>query len=142
MTRHEERELIISLLYEYTFYEGTTPSDFISANSEVNEIPLNDYVKDTFLSIADKLEEIDKPIAEFSVGWKVSRMSKVTRSILRLAVYEIIFTDTPPKAVINEAVELSKTFAEDKAPAFINGILNKIARAEGKIADAKDEPNE
>ena len=75
------------------------------------------------------------------MGWKIKRMSKVTLSVLRLAVYELKYTDTPPKAVINEAVEISKEYDDEKASPFVNGILNKVARTEGLIADAdnKDE---
>ena len=142
MTRHEERELIISLLYEYTFYEGDAPSDFISSRDEVNETPLNEYIKTTAASILENIADVDAAVSEFSVGWKVSRMSKVTRSSLRLAVYELLYTTTPPKAVINEAVELSKTYDDDKAPGFINGILNKFARAKGLIADEAPKANE
>ena len=62
-------------------------------------------------------------------------MSRVTKSVLRLAVYETTFTDTPPKVLINEAVELAKKYGEDKADKFINGILNSFARDEGLLSD-------
>jgi N utilization substance protein B len=135
MTRHEKRAGVFTLLYEYTFYEGDDPSEFISSREEMNESAYDEFIKDTFLSTVSDFASIDKKIAEYAVGWKVKRMSKVTVSILRLAVYELLFTDTPPKAVINEAVELSKEYDEEKAPAFINGILNKLARGEGRIAE-------
>ena len=60
-------------------------------------------------------------------------MSGVTRNLLRLAIYELMNTETPPKVVINEAVNLAKKFGDDAEPAFINGILNRIAREEGKL---------
>ena len=134
MTRHEERELIFTLLYEYTFYEGADADVFISSREEMAETSYPPFVKETFTGVISSLAEIDRDVTEYSVGWKVKRMSRVTRSILRLAVYELSFTDTPPKAVINEAVEIAKTYDDEKASGFINGILNNYARATGKIA--------
>ena len=64
-------------------------------------------------------------------------MSAVTKAILRMAVGEMMYTDVPPKACINEAVEIAKVYDEAKAPRFINGVLNKIARAAGKISDGE-----
>ena len=63
-------------------------------------------------------------------------MSHVTAAILHLSIYEMLMTDIPAKAAINEAVELAKKYDEGAAPAFINGILNRIARDSGKITDA------
>ncbi len=139
MTRHEEREQILSLLYEYTFYEGMTPDDFISSREEMNGVKYPEFVIEAFSGTVSSKEQIDRDITAHSVGWKVNRMSRVTRSILRLSVYELTFTDTPPKVVINEAVELSKVYDDGKAPGFINGILNNYARAEGKIKSIDNE---
>ena len=139
MTRHEEREQIISLLYEYTYYEGMTIDDFISSREEMNGAVYPEFVKETFSGTVSSKEQIDRDITAHSVGWKIGRMSRVTRSILRLAVYEMTFTETPPKVVINEAVELAKAYDDGKAPGFINGILNNFARAEGKIKSFDNE---
>jgi N utilization substance protein B len=64
-------------------------------------------------------------------------MAAVTRSILRLAVYEILWGEVPPRAAINEAVELAKLYDEEAAPAFINGILNQIAKENGKLGETE-----
>lgn len=86
------------------------------------------YIEDKYSRITDKLSEIDKMIGETAEGWKVSRMGKVDLTILRLAVYEMKYDeDVPVKVAINEAVELSKKFSGDDSPAFINGILGKLA---------------
>jgi N utilization substance protein B len=66
-------------------------------------------------------------------------MAAVTRSILRLAVYEILWGEVPPRAAINEAVELAKLYDEEAAPAFINGILNQIAKENGKLGETEPE---
>lgn len=142
MTRREERETAFSLLYEYTYYEGLSAEDFLKQREDFNEAVYTDFVKSEFSGTVMALGEIDLAIAKYAVGWKVSRMSKVTRSILRLAFFETIFTDTPIKVVINEAVELAKKYAEDKAPGFVNGILNNYARGTGKLVDTTSKKDE
>ena len=71
--------------------------------------------------------EIDALIAQGLENWDIDRLSKVDLSILRIAVYEIVYADDIPNAVAaNEAVQLAKMFSEDKAPAFINGVIGKV----------------
>ncbi|MBQ7669467.1 MAG: transcription antitermination factor NusB [Clostridia bacterium] len=135
MTRHEEREQAFALLYEYTFYPEISPSEFISSREDLAESQYGEFAKECFAGVNENLDAIDNLIAEHSVGWKVKRMSRITKSVLRLAVYELLYSETPPKAAINEAVELSKAYDEAKASGFVNGILNKIARDAGKISD-------
>ena len=82
--------------------------------------------------VFDNLEEIDALISSRAIGWKTSRMTKLSLSIMRLATYEMRYCDDIPFTVsINEAVELSKKFDDEKAPAFINGVLNGIAEELG-----------
>lgn len=135
MSRREERETIFALLYEYTYYGEMLPDAFLSDREKLRECGFSDFIKDSFIGTACAVGEIDRYISDYAKGWKLSRISRVTKSVLRLAVYELIFTDTPPKAVINEAVELAKKYDEKKASGFVNGILNKLARGEGRIAD-------
>ena len=142
MTRHEEREQAFALLYEYTFYPEESASEFISFREELSESSYGKFVKDCFIGVNENLDVIDKLITEHSVGWKVKRMSRITKSVLRLAVYELLYSETPPKVAINEAVEISKAYDDPKASGFVNGILNKIARAEGKIPQAENDGNE
>lgn len=76
----------------------------------------------------EELPKIDAMLDEASKGWKISRMGKVELTVLRLAVYEMKFDeDIPEKVAINEAVELARKFGGDDAPAFINGVLAKLA---------------
>ena len=76
----------------------------------------------------EKIPAIDEMLNASAKGWKTSRMGRVDLTILRLAVYEMKFDeDIPEKVAINEAVELSKKFGGDESPAFINGVLAKIA---------------
>ena len=83
-------------------------------------------VKTTFFGICDNIEEIDAIISNNLKGWNISRLSKVTVSILRVSVYEMKYLELPPAISINEAVELAKEYAEDGASSYINGVLNNI----------------
>lgn len=79
------------------------------------------------LGTAGHLPEIDRIIEESSEGWKLSRLTKVDLTLLRLAVYEMKFENLPSGIAINEAVELAKRYGTDKSPAFVNGVLAKIS---------------
>ena len=85
-----------------------------------------------FFVVMNELETIDSKISENAKGWKLERLSKVSLAIMRICVYEMLFCeDIPFNISINEAVELAKKFDYDKAPSFINGVLNKVAENEG-----------
>ncbi len=75
-------------------------------------------------------KELDTHLARFSQNWRIERMGKVEITLLRLALYEILFrADIPPKVAINEAVELSKQFGDEGSRGFVNGILDAAAKA-------------
>ena len=73
--------------------------------------------------------EIAARIAAHARNWRIERMAAVDRNLLRLAVYELLHTDTPAQVVINEAVELAHDFGGERSPAFINGVLDAVARS-------------
>lgn len=86
-----------------------------------------DDLQERYDSVVTKLDEIDKVLEDLATGWKISRMSKVDLTILRLAIFEISFDDTVPnKVAINEAIEIAKIYGGDSSPGFINGVLAKI----------------
>ena len=127
MTRKEARETVFGLLFESEFRTEESAEEIYATSTENREIPEDEYVRDTYFAICEKREEIDAVIGENSNGWRPDRLSKVSRSILRLAVYELMFDESIPYSVsINEAVELSKKFDEEKARSFINGVLNSV----------------
>mgnify|MGYP003371380832 FL=1 len=106
--------------------------------------PLSDYAIALIKGVEEKMGDIDARLEESSDNWSVSRMPVVDRSILRIAVYEMLYVDDVPVSVaINEAVELAKAFGgEDESPRFVNGVLGKIARrleSEASAASAVSE---
>lgn len=133
LSRHASREVVFQLLFAKEFDREADCRDFYETHAENSEAEYNDYIKATFLGVCEKLDELDPVIEGASIKWKMSRMSTATRSVLRLAVYEMTYTEVPAKVVLNEAVEIIKSFDDENAPAFVNGILNKVARDISKI---------
>lgn len=77
--------------------------------------------------VASNRRAVDAKIEEVSTNWRLDRMAKVDRNVLRLAVYELLETDVPVKVVINEAIELGKKYGSESSGAFVNGLLDKVA---------------
>ncbi len=77
--------------------------------------------------VAAARRQVDEAIEEASSNWRLDRMARVDRNVLRLAVYELLRTDVPVKVVINEAIELGKKFGSESSGAFVNGVLDKVA---------------
>lgn len=77
-------------------------------------------------------EEIDALLSEHATNWRISRMAAVDRNILRIGAYELTRTDTPARVVLDEAIELARRFGDDPSPAFVNGVLDAVARAVGR----------
>ncbi|HJB86112.1 MAG TPA: transcription antitermination factor NusB [Candidatus Dorea faecigallinarum] len=131
MKRSELREHIFKLLFGVEFREdadfteqtGTYVREIEGADEKEQE-----YIQTKVHRIADRIQEIDELINTHTKGWKTSRMNKVDLTILRLAVYEMKWDDSVPVGVaINEAVELAKKYSSDDGPAFVNGVLAKLA---------------
>lgn len=132
MGRREQRESIFQLLFMSEFNGKEEMAEQKELYLEgIENLKGKDevYIQEKFNRICEKLPEIDKILNETSRGWKTSRMGKVDLSILRLAVYEVLYDeDIPTGVAINEAVELAKKFGGDDSPSFINGILGKVVK--------------
>jgi N utilization substance protein B len=81
--------------------------------------------------VLDKSTELDEEIKISATEWPIDKLNKIDLAILRLAVYELLFTDTPNKVVIDEAVELAKEFGGENSPGFVNGVLGDILKRKG-----------
>lgn len=131
MTRREARETVFALLYEYDFNRADDPASVYANAVTVRGIEENEYIRSTYAGVCDKREEIDAKIEAAAKNWRVQRMSACTRTILRLAVYEMLFVDDIPVATaMDEAVELAKKYDDENAYAFVNGILSGIKDSE------------
>lgn len=119
------------MLFRKDFHEASELKEQIELYiSELEEPTIEEfsYLTVRFQAVIERLDEVDKILSDAASGWKLTRMSKVDLTILRLAVFEMRFDEEiPVKVAINEAVELAKTFGGDESPGFINGVLAKLA---------------
>ena len=129
-SRHELREAVFKILFQI---ENTELDYKELLELEQEEIANSSYVNNTLTEIIDKLEEIDNVISNNLKDWKLERLSKMDRQILRISAYEKLHSDIPYKVSINEAVELSKKYSEkDESYKFINGVLKGIVETSTK----------
>ena len=127
ISRTEAREALFGLMFEVEFQTGSNPTEIYERSCQNREIPADAYIKKAFFGILSKCEVIDSVIGKYSTGWKADRLSKVSRSILRIAVYEILFEDDiHPNISISQAVGLAVKFGEDRAKQFVNGVLSGL----------------
>lgn len=129
MNRKEARENAFLLLYEGVSKKDESAEEILQKATEERELAINDYVKDVFFGVYQNAEALESVIAKNLVGWKKERVSLVSMAILRLGAYEILYReDIPPKVSINECIELSKKYDDEKTYIFVNGVLNAIAK--------------
>ena len=132
MNRSAIRELAFKLIYSLEIQKKENIEEQIELYIESNEITDENairYIKETILGIEKNKAEINKLIEEnLKADWKIDRISKIDLSILKLAIYEIKFTEVPFKVAINEAVEIAKKYGEDTSKNFVNVILASIVK--------------
>lgn len=128
MTRREARELAFVLLFERSFSDDTI-ADILENAGEARDIVADGFAVSLAEGAVEHLDEIDEMISANAHNWSRERLSRVALSILRLAIYEMVFVDDIPVSVsINEAVELAKCYGGDADASFINGVLGGVAR--------------
>lgn len=145
MTRGNARELAVHLIYGREF-TGEEPQQVVSARldreyypqlSEENDIYAERpskaqvrYLDNVVSGVANRMEELNEQIQKFSIGWDVSRISKLTRCVMQLAIFEILYMeDVPTGVAISEAVRLAKKYDAPETGSFVNGILGAFARS-------------
>lgn len=130
MNRSKEREQAFILVFEKAFNPESTIEDIFDLAIESEFMKPSDFAIDLAKKTVENIEEIDSKIEKYAVGWTIPRITKVSLSILRIAVCEILYMDDIPVGVsINEAVELAKQYASKEDSAFINGVLGSLSKA-------------
>ena len=127
MGRRTARETAVQLLFESEFHAGGEDTLALTGQEDFEQKDLA-YIRQTLSGVQAELGRIDPLIEKYAAGWALDRMPKVDKSILRLAVYEILYTDVPGSVAISEAVELAHVFSSDEAVPFINGVLGSFLR--------------
>ena len=145
MTRGNARELAVHLIYGRNF-TGEAPEQVVAARlqkeyyeqlAEENDLYSDRpsraqlrYIDNAVMGVSNREEELNAFISKFSIGWDISRISRLARAILQLAIYEILYIeDVPTGAAISEAVRIAKKYDGDDTGSFINGILGSFARS-------------
>ena len=135
--RHVSRQRAIQALFSL---ETVAPDDlaqglahFWASMDEKTSDGAKAFAEELVRGVVERRDELDDAIQAQSENWKVERMARVDRNVLRLGALELLHSDTPGRVVIHEAVELAKTFGAEGSPAFVNGILDKLAKAAGRV---------
>lgn len=137
MTRTEIRELTFELLYSLEIQkmekeEYNEQIEMFLVEQNISQEKAKTYMTETVNGIAKNKEKILELISQnLKEKWDISRVSKINLTLLKLATYEIMYTELPYKVVVNEAVEIAKKYGNDTSPAFINGVLANIIKQTG-----------
>ena len=130
MNRSELRNIIVKVLYQIYIYDNKKISydidDLIKEQLEVS----NNFVNDSIKGILENRKKIENEANKYMKNWTIDRIGVVDRAILSLGIYELLYTDTPDVVAINEAVELSKKYSDEKVTKMINGTLDSIMNKE------------
>ena len=126
------REIAMKMLYAASLGGEESMSEVLEQSGQADTLSGKEktFLENLVAGVQDHQSELDEIISRYAQGWALNRLARVDLTILRMAVYEIRYMpEVPVGATINEAVELSKQFCEDKSSGFINGILGSVARA-------------
>lgn len=128
--RSELREIAMKALYQVYIYENTKTE--YSINSIIKELleVENDFVNQLVNGVIENQENISTLANQYLVEWDIDRLSKVDKAIISIGIYELKYTDTPSVVSINEAIELSKKYSDEKVTKMINATLDKIFHSE------------
>ena len=130
--RSELREIIMRVVYQINLYnEAKLDFDIKALIKEQLEVE-NEFVSGTINGIIEKKDELIKYANKYLKNWTMDRLNKVDQAILLIAIYELIYTETPSIVSINEAIELSKKYSDEAVTKMINGVLDKIYHEEEK----------
>ena len=146
MTRADARELAVHLIYGREF-TGEEPEQVVAVRlqkeyyeelAKENEVYTDrpsrsqlNYIDTVVAGVASRTDELNAEIGKYSIGWDVSRISRLTRAIMQLAIFETLYVeDVPTGVAVSEAVRLAKKYDGDDTGAFVNGILGSFARAQ------------
>lgn len=133
MKRRKAREYVLQFLYAWEINKNIEISEFWERNGEKNS-EIKSFANEIIEGTIENIDFIDKIIQKYASKWNIKRMLTIDKNILRFGVYEIIFRpDIPYQVTINEAIEIAKKYSTSESAAFINGILDRVAKEERKL---------
>ena len=132
MTRHELRYKAMTILYQAFLYENNNIEYNIDSIITEQMEETNKFVNELVNGVIEKREDIDKLANKYLEDWDITILGFTDQAIIRMGIYEIMWTDTPDVTCIDEAVELSKEYSDEKVCKMINGVLDKVYHSKGK----------
>ncbi len=128
--RSELREIAMKVLYQvYIFQDGKQEYDVKELIKEQLEVE-NEFVNELVFNVIENQTKINKTANKYLVDWNINRLSKVDKAILSIGIYELMYTKTPSVVAINEAIELSKKYSDEKVTKMLNAVLDKVYHSE------------
>lgn len=130
--RSRAREVVLQLLYQFDLNvdrDAEADQSFLQTRLH-NDTELVEFAKSLFNGVLRNRDELDGQLAALAENWSLERMAATDRNVLRLGAYELLFTDTPGRVVINESVELARRFGSAQSSQFVNGILDGFLKHE------------
>lgn len=130
--RRQAREIALQILFQTEFTPQVSIDDIFRMTEVKPDSTVKEYADQVIKGVNANKTKIDSKIAEASRNWKIERMAAVDRNLLRMAVYEMLFSNETlePKIAINEAIELAKIYGNQESSAFVNGLLDQVVRNE------------
>lgn len=134
-TRSGAREMAMRILYQVSVFEKAKASYDLDEMFMDIEGRNKKFIENIVNEVILKKEELDKKANKYLINWEINRLNMVDQAIFEIAIYELIYTDTPKKVVIDEAINLSKKYSEESVVKMLNGVLDKIYHEEDKDAE-------
>jgi len=134
MSRRDDRCKAYEMVFSAEFHEDKAAYFELERSLADDKLDWG-FIRACYFGIYDRVTEIDSSIQRYSMGFTLARIKKTDLAALRLSIYEIQYSDTPPKVALNEAIELSKEYTGEESYRFVNGILAKIMRVERRSDD-------
>lgn len=134
-TRSGAREMAMRILYQVSVFEKAKASYDLDEMFMDIEGRNKEFIENIVNEVILKKEELDKKANKYLINWEINRLNMVDQAIFEIAIYELIYTVTPKKVVIDEAIKLSKKYSEESVVKMLNGVLDKIYHEEDKDAE-------
>ena len=132
MNRSELRKIIMTILYQVFLYQEDKINYDVKGVIKENMEIENEFVNEMVYGVLDNVNDIDKIANKNLKDWTIDRFSNIDKAILRMGIYELVYTDTPEIVSINEAVELAKEYSDEKVKNMINAVLDSIYHEDNK----------
>jgi N utilization substance protein B len=129
--RHKAREVVLKMLYQRDLNPDIPPDTVrLMIQEDLNDEDLSRFAWSLFAGVMEVRSVLDQRIQEAAANWTLNRMAPTDRNAIRLGAFELLYTDTPPRVVIDEALELAKRFGGAQSSSFVNGILDRLIPVE------------